>query len=173
MMADSIDQDAVAPDTQTGGVEIERIETAPARPAPVLPWHVRFGLSWSTGAVPVVLILLLGTVLGPGGLAVLTPAVLGVLDPVLPVAVAALGILAGLEFTRPAAPNRWSLLRKASLESLLTGILVTAGIWLVMPAPPGDRGKRGRRPEPAPGAESGTGSGPPGPPLGTGRTGRG
>ena len=66
----------------------------------------------------------------------LTPAVLGVLDPVLPVAVAALGILAGLEFTRPAAPHRWSLLRKASLESLLTGVLVAAGLWLVMPVSP-------------------------------------
>ena len=138
MMAESIDHDALAPDTQTGGVEIERIKTAASSPVHVLPWHVRFGLSWSTGAVPVVLILLLGTVLGPGGLAVLTPAVLDVLDPVLPVAVAALGILAGLEFTRPAAPNRWPLLRNASLESLLTGILVTAGIWLVMPAPADD-----------------------------------
>ena len=138
MMAESIDQDAVAPDTQTGGVELERIQAAASSPAHVPPWHVRFGLSWSTGAVPVVLILLLGAVLGPGGLALLTPAVLAVLAPVLPVAVAALGILAGLEFTRPAAPNRWSLLRNASLESLLTGILVTAGIWLVMPAPPDD-----------------------------------
>ena len=138
MMAESIDQDAVAPDTQTGGVEIERIQAAASSPAHVPPWHVRFGLSWSTGAVPVVLILLLGAVLGPGGLALLTPAVLAVLAPVLPVAVAALGILAGLEFTRPAAPNRWSLLRNASLESLLTGILVAAGIWLVMPASPDD-----------------------------------
>jgi hypothetical protein len=136
MMAEFLHQDTVAPDTQTGEVEIGRIETAPSRPAHTLPWHVRFGLSWSTGAVPVVLILLLGAVLGAGGLAVLTPAVLAVIDPVLPVAVAVLGILAGLEFTRPAAPNRWSLLRKASIESLLTGVLVAAGIWLVMPASP-------------------------------------
>jgi hypothetical protein len=136
MMTESLHQDPVAPDAHTGEVEIDRIETAPSPPAHALPWHVRFGLSWSTGAVPVVLILLLGAVLGPGGLALLTPAVLAVIDPALPVAVAVLGILAGLEFTRPAAPNRWALLRKASIESLLTGVLVAAGIWLVMPASP-------------------------------------
>jgi hypothetical protein len=136
MMAESIHQDDVAPETRTSEVEIERIAPTASLPVHTLPWHVRFGLSWSAGAVPVVLILLIGAVLGPGGLAVLTPAVLNVIDPVLPVAVAALGILAGLEFTRPAAPNRWSLLRKASVESLLTGILVAVGIWLVMPASP-------------------------------------
>jgi hypothetical protein len=136
MMAESIHQDDVAPDTHTSEVAIGRIATPASLPAHTLPWHVRFGLSWSTGAVPVVLILLIGAVLGPGGLAVLTPAVLNVIDPVLPVAVAALGILAGLEFTRPAAPNRWSLLRKASIESLLTGTFVAVGIWLVMPASP-------------------------------------
>ena len=134
MMAESVQQDVVSPENQTGEIEIERVAPAASIPAHVLPWHVRFGLSWSTGAVPVVLILLLGAVLGPGGLALLTPPVLAVIDPVLPVAVAALGILAGLEFSRPAAPNRWSLLRKASIESALTLVLVSIGIWLVMPA---------------------------------------
>ena len=136
MMAESLHQDVAAPESQTGEVEVERVQAAPSTRAHALPWHVRFGLSWSSGAVPVVLILLLGAVLGPDGLAILTPAVLAVIDPVLPVAVAALGILAGLEFTRPAAPNRWSLLRKASVESTLTLILVAGGIWLVMPASP-------------------------------------
>jgi hypothetical protein len=97
------------------------------------PWHARFGLSWSTGFVPVVLILLLGSALGPSGLALLTPRVLEVLDPVVPVAVAALGILAGLEFTRPASPYRWTLLAKASLQSTLTGVIVAAGVWFLAP----------------------------------------
>jgi len=133
-MTESVHQDIVSPENPTGEIEIERVAPAASIPAHVLPWHVRFGLSWSAGAVPVVLILLLGAVLGPGGLALLTPPVLAVIDPVLPVAVAALGILAGLEFSRRAAPNRWSLLRKASIESALTLVLVSAGIWLVMPA---------------------------------------
>ena len=134
MMPDTIQPNIIEPDTQTR--QITHAEAAPSVPPRALPWHVRFGLSWSSGAVPVVLILLLGAALGPGGLAVLTPGVLGVIDPVLPVAIAALGILAGLEFARPAAPHRWSLLGKASVESLLTGVLVAVGIWLVMPASP-------------------------------------
>jgi hypothetical protein len=97
------------------------------------PWHARFGLSWSTDFVPVVLILLFGAALGPSGLALLTPRVLEVLDPVVPVAVAALGILAGLEFTRPASPYRWTLLAKASVQSMLTGVTVAAGVWFLAP----------------------------------------
>jgi hypothetical protein len=135
MMADSLHSDVIASDVQTGEIEIEPIGASPVPPR-LLPWHVRFGLSWSTGAVPVVLILLLGVALGPEGLAIITPGVLSVLDPVIPVAVAALGILAGLEFMRPAAPHRWSLLHKASIESLLTSVLVALGVWLIMPASP-------------------------------------
>jgi hypothetical protein len=133
-MPESLHPSVIASELQTGEVAVDRIAAAP--PARPLPWHVRFGLSWSTGAVPVVLILLLGAALGPEGLAVLTPGVLLVIDPVLPVAIAALGILAGLEFTRPAAPHRWSLLGKASVESLVTCVLVAVGVWLVVPAVP-------------------------------------
>ncbi len=136
MMRESLSSDLITSDLPTGEVSVDRIQSLAPVPSRALPWHVRFGLSWSTGAFPVVLILLLGAGLGPEGLAVLTPGVLLVIDPVLPVAIAALGILAGLEFTRPAAPNRLSLLAKASLESLLTGILVAVGVWLVMPASP-------------------------------------
>jgi hypothetical protein len=136
MMPESLHPDVIGPELQTGEVPVDRI-AAGSHPARLLPWHVRFGLSWSTGAVPVVLILLLGAALGPEGLAVLTPGVLVVIDPVLPVAIAALGILAGLELTRPTAPGRWSLLGKASLESLVTCALVAVGVWLVMPVFPG------------------------------------
>ncbi len=134
MMADSFHPNVIATDVPTGEIEIDRIGSTRSNPPRALPWHVRFGLSWSTGAVPVVLILLLGVALGPEGLAIITPGVLGVLDPVIPVTVAALGILAGLEFMRPAAPDRWPLLRNASIESLLTGVLVALGVWLIMPA---------------------------------------
>jgi hypothetical protein len=135
-MPESLPSDVITSDIPTGELAVDQIQSTAPVPSRTLPWHVRFGLSWSTGAFPVVLILLLGAALGPEGLAVLTPGVLRVIDPVLPVAIAALGILAGLEFTRPAAPNRLSLLHKASLESLLTGVLVAVGVWLVMPASP-------------------------------------
>jgi hypothetical protein len=136
MMAESFHSDTISPDVQTSELDLDRLEAGAAAPRRTLPWHVRFGLSWSTGAVPVVLILLLGAALGPAGLAILTPGALAFIDPILPVATAAVGILAGLEFTRRAAPNRWSLLRKATVESLLTAALVAVGIWLVMPASP-------------------------------------
>jgi hypothetical protein len=135
-MSESLHSEVIAQEVQTGEVAVDRLAAA-TPPAQPRPWHVRFGLSWSSGAVPVVLILLLGVVLGPEGLAVLTPGVLLVIDPVLPVAIAALGILAGLEFMRPAAPHRWSLLGKASIESLLTTVVVAVGVWLVMPVFPG------------------------------------
>jgi hypothetical protein len=133
MMSEPLPSDIVVSDVATGQALPDPFETA-SRPLRPHPWHARFGLSWSTGSVPVVLILLLGAALGPSGLAILTPAVLTVIDPVLPVAVAALGILAALEFTRPAAPNRWPLLGKASLESILTGVLVIIGMRFVLPA---------------------------------------
>lgn len=110
-------------------LELDRLRVAAWERA---PWHARLGLSWSTGVVPVVLILLLGSALGPSGLALLTPRVLEVLNPVVPVAVAALGILAGLECTRP-SPYRWTLLAKASLQSTLTGVTVAAGVWFLAP----------------------------------------
>lgn len=111
-------------------LELDRLRVAAWERA---PWHARFGLSWSTGFVPVVLILLLGAALGPSGVALLTPRVLEVLNPVVPVAVAALGILAGLECTRPASPFRWTLLAKASLQSTLTGVTVATGVWFLAP----------------------------------------
>jgi hypothetical protein len=142
MMADSYHSDVIAPEVQTGEMEIDRLDSSDSIVRRPLPWHARFGLSWSTGAVPIVLILLLGVALGPEGLAILTPTVLAVLDPVIPVTVAALGILAGLEFMRPAAPNKWSLLRKANIESMLTGVLVAFGVWLIVPASPESEASR-------------------------------
>jgi hypothetical protein len=133
-MSDIVRSDVLAPEADSGELVIgnrSSISNAAFRQ----PWHTRFGLSWSAGSVPVVLIVLIGAALGPGGLSVLTPGVLNAIDPIVPVAVAALGVLAGLEFTRPAAPNRWPLLGIASVESLLTAVIVAFGVWLVVPAP--------------------------------------
>lgn len=133
-MSDIARSDVLAPEADTGELVIGNrgsISGAALRQ----PWHTRFGLSWSAGSVPVVLIVLIGAALGPAGLSVLTRVVLDAIDPIVPVAVAALGILAGLELTRPAAPNRWPLLGAASVESLLTGVIVAIGVRLFMPAP--------------------------------------
>jgi len=133
-MSDIVRSDVLAPEVDTGEVVIGNTGSI-SKAAFRQPWHTRFGFSWSAGSVPVVLIVLLGAALGPGGLSVLTAGVLNAIDPIVPVAVAALGILAGLEFTRPAAPNRWPLLGAASVESLLTGVIVAIGVRLVVPAP--------------------------------------
>lgn len=110
------------------------MESSGPIPAPLLhqlPWHARFGLSWSTGTVPIVLVLLLGSAMGPRGLAILTPRVLGVIDPVIPVAVAALGILAGLELTRAGVSRRGVLIGAATIQALCAGAAVGAGVALL------------------------------------------
>jgi hypothetical protein len=101
--------------------------------AHALPWHARFGLTWSAGAHPVVLLVLLGAALGPRGLAVITPQVLDVVGAVIPVAVAALGILLGLEITRPAPRGAWRLVARAAVHPLVTGAVVATGLWFLAP----------------------------------------
>ncbi len=54
-------------------------------------------LAWSASSVPVAPLLLAGMILGPQGLAVLSSSALAAVDPAIPVALAALGILIGLE----------------------------------------------------------------------------
>ncbi|MBI4484385.1 MAG: hypothetical protein HY655_00100 [Acidobacteria bacterium] len=78
-------------------------------------------------------LLLAGAALGPRGLGVLSESVLGALDPVVSMAFAALGVLAGLEIAvRP--PREGRLLAAASLESAVTILMVGAGMatlyWL-------------------------------------------
>jgi hypothetical protein len=53
-------------------------------------------LAWSATSAPVALLLLAGLAIGPHGLNLLAPDVLSLLDPVVPIALAALGVLAGL-----------------------------------------------------------------------------
>jgi hypothetical protein len=90
------------------------------------------GLGWSADAPPALLLLLVGAALGPQALAILTPPVLSALDPALPVALAALGVhvALGLPFSRDASDDA-SLILRASLQGLLTGVLVAGGMLLL------------------------------------------
>src|SRR3990172_7892179 len=56
----------------------------------------RRSLGWSATSAPVALLLVTGIAFGPQGISLLSPAVLSFLDPVVPVALAALGVLLGL-----------------------------------------------------------------------------
>ena len=85
---------------------------------------------WSATSAPVALLLLMGIALGGRGINLLTPAVLSLLDPVVPVALAAFGVLAGLGAgDRRPADRR--LFVAASLGAVVTMLTVSSGIAVV------------------------------------------
>jgi hypothetical protein len=74
-------------------VQLHQSGATPGRLSPTS----RIGsLDWSTGAVPALLLLVSGAALGPHGLVLLTPQALAFLDPASSIALAALGVIAGL-----------------------------------------------------------------------------
>jgi hypothetical protein len=116
-------------------VQLHQLGAAPARVRP-LPWHGRLGVSWSSGTAPVLLLLLVGMALGPGALALLTPGVLSAIDPAVPVALAVLGAHAGLTLPWPRMPHDRRLFDAASIESVITGLVVGTGVlFLLAPGP--------------------------------------
>lgn len=78
------------------------------------------------------LALLVGVALGPHGLGLLSPAVLSFLDPAMPVALVALGLLIGLGF-RTYRSGEGRLFAAASAEAALTTTVVLAGMLFVAP----------------------------------------
>lgn len=101
-------------------------------PAARDPWEVtappRRVLAWPT-SVPIAPLLLTGVLLGPTGLAVLTPRVLAAMDPAIPVALTALGALLGLERTAGRGANTF---RVAGLAlGAVTMLVVGAGLGVV------------------------------------------
>lgn len=113
-------------------VQLNRAGAAPPSEARAPRWHVRMGLGWSADSPPALLLLLVGVALGPQALDILTPAVLSALDPALPVALAALGVhvALGLPFSRRPSDDA-SLVVQASLQGLVTGVVVAAGMLLL------------------------------------------
>jgi hypothetical protein len=85
---------------------------------------------WSATSAPVALLLSAGIAFGPRGINLLSPAVLGSLDPVVPVALAALGVLVGLGVGDRRSDER-RLLVAACLAAALTMLLFSAGFAAV------------------------------------------
>ena len=86
---------------------------------------------WSSGVQAIVL-LLVGAALGRHGLAILSEGTLSLLDPVVPVALAALGVLIAFEIG--ATPwGRGRVLAAASVQGLIAGAVVTAGTLALAP----------------------------------------
>jgi hypothetical protein len=114
-------------------LQLDRLGAAPPRARRRFPWQMRLAISWSTGSLPAVLLLLLGIAFGPEGLGLLTPAVLALIDPAVPVALAAVGVVVGLSVP-VRRPHEARLGVAAGVESLATGAIVTAGLLFIAPA---------------------------------------
>lgn len=113
-------------------LQLDRLGAAPVRIRRRYPLQTRLAIGWATGSFPAVLLLLLGLGFGPQGLSLLTPGILGVIDPAVPVALAALGVVVGLGI--PLRRKRdVRLFAAATIESLLTGVLVAGGTLAAAP----------------------------------------
>jgi hypothetical protein len=88
---------------------------------------------WSASSVPVASLLLVGIALGPRGISLLSPRVLSLLDPAIPVALAALGALVGLSVDLRRTDSRRPF-AGAVFESGLTAGIVAGGLWVLAPA---------------------------------------
>lgn len=86
-------------------------------------------LGWSGKSAPVAVLLLLGIGLGPRGISLLSPS-MPLLDPAVPVALAALGVLVGLGLGDH-RPGERRLLAAAGLHSLVAMLLVSGGTALL------------------------------------------
>lgn len=105
-----------------------------------LPLHSRIALGLVPTPRPGLVLLPLGMALGPAGLNLLSPSILSYLDPAVSVALAALGVFAGLglDFRRS---REGVLLTAASLEATVTIVIVGAGVlvshsWFAVSGPP-------------------------------------
>jgi hypothetical protein len=95
---------------------------------PATGW--RRALGWSATSAPVALLLMVGILLGPQGINLLSVSVLPFLNPIVPVALAALGVLVGLGLWDRRADER-RILGAASVEAIVTMLLVSAGMALL------------------------------------------
>lgn len=91
----------------------------------------RLALGFSPTPRPGLVLLAVGIGLGPHGLGVLTPSVVASLDPVVSMALAALGVLVGLGID-VRRPREFRLLAAATIESGITVVCVTAGAGFVL-----------------------------------------
>jgi hypothetical protein len=109
-----------------------RLQQSGATAGRLLPTS-RFGaLDWSTGAFPALLLLVTGAALGPHGLVLLTPQTLAFLDPASPIALATLGVIAGLSIRTGRADRR--IVAASGAQAMVTAIVVASGVLLVGPA---------------------------------------
>jgi hypothetical protein len=88
-------------------------------------------LDWSATSAPVALLLLAGLAFGPHGVNLLSRALLSALDPVVPIAVAALGVLVGLSVA-DRQPDDRRVFAAALLGAVTSMIVVSTGFAVVL-----------------------------------------
>jgi Kef-type K+ transport system membrane component KefB len=111
-----------------------RIGSVPASPPPRARrvwFRARLALGLSPTPVPGLVLLPIGIALGPHGIGVLSATALSYLDPVIAVALTALGTFIGLGLSARTSRER-RLLSAASLEALLTVVVVVAGLYAAL-----------------------------------------
>jgi hypothetical protein len=86
--------------------------------------------AWSATSAPIALLLVAGMAVGPRGLSLLSATTLALLDPVVPVALAALGVLVGLSASvrRTDTPRTLAI---ATLAAAVTMLVVSAGFGVI------------------------------------------
>jgi hypothetical protein len=87
-------------------------------------------LLWSATSVPVGLLLMAGIAIGPRGINLLSLSTLTLLDPVVPVALAAFGVLIGLS-ANDRRTDDVRMLAAAGLAAAVTALVVSAGSGVV------------------------------------------
>jgi hypothetical protein len=95
--------------------------------------RARLIAGFGTGPMPVALVILLGSALGPFGLGLLSEGVLATIDPALPVALAALGVLVGTGVNFRTERDRRTLIA-TSVRAAVVMIIVAAGAGVVLPS---------------------------------------
>lgn len=106
---------------------------------PSTPWTRFFpprrsALGIRASSAPALAFILVGFSLGPHGLAVLTPEVIIRLDPVVSIALAALGIFVGLGIATTGAFERSRMISAALVEVLLILAVVGGGVYVLLTA---------------------------------------
>jgi hypothetical protein len=87
-------------------------------------------LVWSATSAPVGLLLMAGIAVGPRGINLLSPVTLSLLDPVVPVALAAFGVLVGVSASDRRTDDARTL-GAACLAAAVTMLVVSAGFGVV------------------------------------------
>ena len=112
--------------------QLDDVTVVPERPGERRPSRMPLA-GWSASSVPVASLLVVGMILGPRGISVFPSGVLSLLDPAIPVALAALGALVGLSTEVRARQGRRTV-AVSLLQSALAALLVAVPLAVVPPS---------------------------------------